>query len=191
MICELKTVILEEKFPYTGSELRPHFALTKTKQYGSVILGWFGPCDVKTSELVDQEDRLANDHIKAKEMLHLIGEIFGISLETGVLYQRLLIDHARDLLVETGVKNVTRRGDDLFVGDCKMSVSIATASGVSVLIHWGLNVDSTGAPVRAIGLADVGISKEEDLRKFAQKLTKRFTEEVMDIQLACCKVSPV
>ena len=40
-------------------------------------------------------------------------------------------------------------GDDLYVGDRKLSISIAAPSPTSALIHFALNIDPTGAPVRA------------------------------------------
>lgn len=185
--------ILEEtaRMPltYTGRELRPHWGLERTKVYGSLIAAFVGPCDVPTEHLVDMEDRLAADRINSKSMLHLIGEFFGTSLEAGVLYQRLLMVWAERLLNEAGL-DVARSGDDLFVGDRKMSVSIATVSPVSVLIHWGLNIDPTGAPVKAIGFNELGWGPEQVLG-FAKKLLTNYIAELEEIRLAQCKVRPV
>lgn len=186
----VKWAVLAETIPYTGSELRPHWALERTREYGSIVCAFVGPCDVKTSELVDMEDRLANDHIRAASMLHMIGEFFGANLETGVLYQRLLIQHAADFLRKEGFKNIERVGDDLMVGDRKLSVSIATASPVSVLVHWGINIDPTGAPVKAVGVGELGWDAEKT-RGFARRLLADFVREIEDIRIATCKVRPV
>jgi hypothetical protein len=196
MISPVQFRVLEETvakpITYTGRELRSHWGLERTGVYGSLITAFVGPCDVPTAHLVDQEDRLANDHIRAKSMLHFIGEFYGTNLEAGVLYQRLFINWAETLLnkrLEAGVR-VVRSGDDLFVGDRKLSVSIATVSPVSVLIHWALNIDPTGAPVKAIGLAELGL-KAAELLDFAKQLLHYYSEEIEGIRLAQCKVRPV
>ena len=80
----LKTSWIEKKISYTGGELRPHWILSQFKLQGSAVVAFLGACDVKTSELVDWEDRLANDHIRAAEMVHFIGEFFGPTLREGV-----------------------------------------------------------------------------------------------------------
>ena len=143
-----------EVLAYTGPELRPHYILSTFKIEGNVLLAFRGPCEVKTDDLVDWEDRLQNDFIKAKEMLHFLGEFFGITMKEGIWIQRLLVSEVRAYLLSHGVK-AARDGDDLFVEDKKMSVSIVTVSPVSVLLHLGINVDSKGAPVNAIGLKEV------------------------------------
>ena len=185
--------ILEETIgkplPYTGPELRPHWGLERTGVYGSLLTAFVGPCEVATGDLVDMEDRLASDHIRAASMLHVLAEFYGTTLEAGVLYQRLFMAWAERLLREEGLK-IERRGDDLFVGEGKLSVSIATVSPVSVLIHWGINIDPTGAPVRAAGLGALGWGSREALG-FAKKLLSHYIGELEEIRVAQCKVRPV
>ncbi len=182
-----KTAI--EPLTYTGKELSPHWGLEKTGVYGSLLTAFIGPCEVPTAHLVDLEDRLANDMIRAGSMLHVLGELFGTTLEAGVLYQRLFIVWAERLLRESGLA-VTRSGDDLFFEDRKLSVSIATASPVSILIHWGLNIDPSGAPVKAVGLQQLGWGNTEVLA-FAKKLLTHYIGELEEIRIAQCKVRPV
>jgi hypothetical protein len=174
---------------YTGLELRPHWGLEQTKVYGSLLTAFIGPCEVPTGHLVDMEDRLASDMIRSASMLHVIGEFFGTTLEAGVLYQRLLMVWAERLLKEAGLP-VVRSGDDLFVADQKLSVSIATVSPVSVLVHWGLNIDATGAPVKATGLNRLSWANSEVLA-FAKKLLTHYIGELEEIRIAQCKVRPV
>lgn len=181
--------VLEENIVYTGRELRPHWGLEQTKVYGSLLTAFIGPCRVPTEHLVDMEDRLANDHIGAASMLHVIGEFFGTSLESGVLYQRLFMAWAERLLREAGL-SVVRSGDDLFVGEGKLSVSIATVSPVSVLVHWGINIDPTGAPVKAAGLGALKWENTQVLA-FAKKLLTHYIGELEEIRIAQCKVRPV
>ncbi|MEW6055710.1 MAG: DUF366 family protein [Bdellovibrionota bacterium] len=193
MLGEIKFHILESSaekpITYTGKELRPHWGLETTGEYGSLLTVFIGPCEVPTAHLVDWEDRLAADHIQAASMLHVVGEFFGTTLEAGVLYQRLFMVWAERLLREEHAQ-VKRFGDDLFWDDKKLSVSIATASPVSVLIHWGINIDCKGAPVKAAGLNQLGWSDAEVLI-FAKKLVTYYIGELEEIQLAQCKVRPV
>ncbi len=179
--------------PYTGIELRPHFLLTELGLKGSALGAFIGPCEVKTEHLVDWEDRLAQDKIVAGKMVHFIGEFFGAPLREGVLRQRLFMATCAQLLVELlpqeklKTSAVSRDGDDLFWDGRKISVSIVTASPVSQLLHVGINIDPSGAPVPAVGLAEMGIEPEV----FAQEALKRFAEEWESMEWACAKVRPV
>ena len=93
-----------------------------------------------------------------------------------------------ELLEEKGVF-VVRNGDDLMIDGKKLSVSIATKSITSVLIHTGLNILSEGAPVKASGLlSELGIN---DIKEFALEVMKRYSEEIEDIILAGTKVRGV
>jgi hypothetical protein len=187
--------ILTGELVYTGGELRPHFVLEKTGIYGSGLVAFVGPCHVNTDSLVDWEDRLASDSIAARSMLHFIGEFFSINLQSGVLLQRLFMAQACSILVEMGVP-ARRRGDDIYIGhgseEKKLSVSIATTSSVSVLVHWALNIDASGAPhtVRAIGFNDLGWPTEKVL-SFAKELLTQYSAEIEGVLKAQCKVMPV
>ena len=77
----------------------------------------------------------------------------------------------------------------MFVNDKKLSVSIATKSITSTLIHFGLNITAEGAPVKASDLAnDVGIT---DIKSFAVEILETYKNEVLDINDATCKVRGV
>lgn len=183
----LTTLFSKTERPYTGPELRPHFLLTELGLKGSGIGAFIGPCRVETEHLVDWEDRLAQDRIEARRMVHFIGEFFGISLREGVLIQRLFMAVLLDTLKEKLGDRIRRSGDDLFVGDEKLSVSIVTASPVSLLLHTGINIDPAGAPVPAIGLEKLGIRPEE----WVPQALERFSEEWKGMEWACVKVRPV
>jgi len=194
----ITTKRIEARTPYTGPELRPHFLLEKWKIPGSAVAAFVGPCEVKTEHLVDWEDRLANDFIRSKLMVHFLGEFFGISLVEGVLYQRLFMAIAGQEIARATGKTITRSGDDLFWNDGKedrkLSVSIVTASPVSRLLHAGINLDATGAPVKAAGLFDLGIGSTEDLapvNALVERILSAFREEAEGIEWACAKVRPV
>jgi hypothetical protein len=199
MNTSLTTLFSKTERTYTGPELRPHFLLTELKLEGSGIGAFLGPCRVETAHLVDWEDRLANDRIEARRMVHFIGEFFGASLREGVLIQRLFManvfDTLRERLEAQGKFGILRRdGDDLFVrdehhekGERKLSVSIVTASPVSQLLHAGINIDPSGAPVPAVGLAELGVSPEE----WVPAILDRFAKEWKGMEWACVKVRPV
>lgn len=187
----LHTLFSNEGLTYTGRELRPHFLLEHYGKQGlsggSALFAARGPCRVETAELVDWEDRLANDRIEAAEMVHFLGEFFGTPLREGVVLQRLLMSIMETVLRGLMKQDLRREGDDLFVDDRKLSVSIVTASPVSVLLHAGINIDPSGAPVPAVGLTELGVPVE----RFSEEVLRRFREEWDGIGLACVKVRPV
>ena len=67
--------------------------------------------------------------------------------------------------------NVKRKGDDLFYNNKKLSVSIATKSTVSTLVHTGINLVSTGAPISVSSVKDMEIIDEDCL---IEEIMKRF-----------------
>ena len=187
----LKTLLIEKTIAYTGAELTPHWILSQFKIQGSAVIAFRGPCEVKTSELVDWEDRISNDHIQAAEMMHFIGEFFGPTLREGVWMQRLFVGIVSEILREKFGVATTRTGDDLWVGEGKarrkLSVSIVTSSVVSQLMHIGINVDPAGAPVPAVGLIELRV----DASVLAREALTRFAQEMSSVWDATTKVMPV
>ena len=184
----MKTKFIDEEIKYVGSQLAPHWIYKNFKIQGDSIVAFLGECKVDLTEMVDIEDVINNEPIYSKLMLSFISEQFGIGLIEGVLRQRLLITIIKELLEENGVF-VVRNGDDLMIDGRKLSVSIATKSITSVLIHTGLNILSEGAPVKASGLtSELGI---KDIKEFATKVMQRYSEELEDIVLASSKVRGV
>ena len=178
---------------YDGLQLSPHWIYRQHDLLGDAIVAFRGPCEVKLTEMVDIEDVKAEAPISSQEMVHFIVEFFDLDLEKAVYRQRLLIVTAKEYLEEVLKEKVTRRGDDLFLNrpqdgrPGKLSVSIATSSPVSTLIHTGFNVISEGTPVTTTALNDLGVDPDE----FAQTVLDRYTAEVVDIWEARCKVRPV
>jgi hypothetical protein len=185
---------LEEKIKYTGAELRPHWISERTKSFESAMVAFAGPCDVATAELVDLEDSRVGDFIRAKEMLHFLAESFSADLELAICHQRLLValfaEKLRTRLSASDAARVLRDGDDIFVSGegepRKLSVSIVTASPVSTLLHFGVNIDADGAPVKAIGLRDLGV----DYKDLAMDVMESWQAEVVSMARARCKVVP-
>lgn len=191
---KLFTAYFLESIPYTGAELRPHWISERTKEFTNSLVAFRGPCKVATSELVDQEDARAGAVIVAGEMLHFLGESFNEPLAEAIVRQRLFIagflDELRKLLPPEMAQAFLRRGNDLYFQKDgsfrKLSVSIVTASPVSTLLHFGVNIDPSGAPVAAIGLKELAVDPE----LLARNTLQSWKEEVASIAKARCKVSP-
>jgi hypothetical protein len=184
----MKTLYTDKEIKYIGSQLAPHWIYKNFKIQGDAIVAFCGECEVKLTEMVDIEDVINNEPIYSKYMLSFISEQFNVELIEGVFRQRLLICCIKEALEKRGVK-VTRSGDDLFINDKKLSVSIATKSVTSVLIHTGVNILSKGAPIEVSALkSDLGI---ENIKDFAIEIMKNYSEEIEDIILASTKVRGV
>lgn len=184
----MKTLFIENEIKYIGSQLAPHWIYKNFKIQGDAIVAFVGECEVKLTEMVDIEDVINNEPIYSKYMLSFITEQFNVELVEGVFRQRLLVTCIKEALESRGFF-VRRNGDDLFVNDKKLSVSIATKSMTSVLIHTGLNILSDGAPIPVSGLgSDLGI---EDIKEFAQEIMQKYSDEIEDIILASTKVRGV
>lgn len=184
----MKTLFIDKEIKYIGSQLAPHWIYKNFKIQGDAIVAFCGECEVKLTEMVDIEDVINNEPIYSKYMLSFITEQFNIELVEGVFRQRLLMCVIKEALEKRGFI-VNRNGDDLFVNSKKLSVSIATKSMTSVLIHTGLNILSEGAPIPVSGLkSDLGI---DDIEEFAQEVMKNYSEEIEDIILASTKVRGV
>ena len=184
----MKTKLIEHEIKYEGWQLSPHWIYKNFKIQGDAIVAFVGECEVKLTEMVDIEDVINNEPIYSKSMLSFISEQFNVGLVEGVFRQRLLICIIKEALEKRGYK-ITRSGDDLFFDDKKLTVSIATKSVNSVLIHTGININSEGAPVKASGLAsDLGLS---DIKDFAREILNRYSQEIDDIILASTKVRGV
>lgn len=185
----LHVAVLEERLTYDGGQLSSLWAFRTLGLQGDSIVVFRGPCRVETARLVDVADARAGARIYSPDMLHFIAEHFHLDLEKAVLCQRLLVVLVRELLSGHGY-DVTRRGDDLYYRGRKLSVSIATLSSVSALIHLGLNVDASGAPVPAAGLLEMGFA-EEALPDFGRSVCEAYARELEEIYLARCKVRAV
>lgn len=185
----MKSLYIDEEIKYIGSQLVPHWIYRNFNIMGDAIVSFRGECEVKLAEMVDIEDVVNDEPIYSEDMLHFIAEFFNIDLVQAVFRQRLLITTIKEVLErDYGVKSL-RSGDDLFVGGAKLSVSIATKSITSTLIHVGLNISSKGTPVKTAGMAsDLSIS---DIKNFSQNVMNSFSNEINDIILATTKVRGV
>lgn len=186
----MKTLFIDEEIKYTGIQLAPHWIYKNYNIMGNAIVSFIGECEVKLDHMVDIEDVINNEPIYSKKMLSFIEENFDSSLEQMVYKQRLLVTITKELIEKKSPSvKITRSGDDLYIGEKKLSVSIATKSITSTLIHFGLNIDAEGAPINAADL--VKDAKITDIKEFAQELLTLYKKETKDISLAACKVRGV
>ncbi len=171
---------------YTGRELRSGWIAAVAALEGDAAVAFVGPCEVANEDLVDLEDRRAGTFIRAARMLHVLVEHPGADLDVAVLRQRMLVCLLCELLAARGVRTV-RSGDDVFVDGRKLTVSIAAPATRGALIHLGVNVDPEGAPVPAVGLAELGV----DVEDLADALLDAYARELASCAWARSKVREV
>lgn len=176
-----------EKRQYTGSELCSHFAYRNFDVFGNSCVAFLGMCWVEKEALVDLADRKAEATIFSRLMLHFIVEDFEDDLNTAIWRQRVLTAIVQQELMRFGVAGVQRQGDDLYVGRAKLTVSIATSTPVSTMIHFGINVSSKDTPVETLGLEDF----EVDPRPFGLAVLESYQKECAGVRQARCKVRAV
>ena len=189
----MKSLFIEKNISYDGTQLRSLFAYMDFGLQGDSIVSWVGPCNVSFDHMVDGEDLLAKAEIRGGQMVHFIVECFSTSLAEMVWQQRLLASLVHDFIIEKGrvagsIPVVRRDGDDVFVklpsGEGKFSISIATVSPVSGLMHFAVNVTNHGTPVPTASLDDLGLQAPE----FAREILKRFVAEFESVRGATTKV---
>lgn len=183
----MEKLFIKDEIKYTGSELCPHWIYKNFKIAGDAIVCFKGAVEVNLPEMVDIEDVINNEPIKSDKMANFIIEVFNSNLDEAIFRQRLFISIIKEVLEDMGI-NVKRFGDDLFYKNKKLSVSIATKSTTSTLIHTGINLVSTGAPIEVSSIKDMEIVDEDC---FIEEVMKRFCMETESIAFAKVKVRGV
>ena len=183
----MKTLLLKEKLNYDGTQLRSLFGYLDHKVQGDSCIAFIGACDISFDHMVDGEDLLEKAEIRGSEMLHFIFEIFDRELVSGVFLQRLFASIAADEIYKQTKTKLTRTGDDLYLDGKKLSISIATKSPVSVMVHFAMNIKNEGTPVPTLALSDLKI----DPNTFAENLLKQIQSEYESILVARLKVRPI
>lgn len=180
----IKTAFLQEHIDYDGTQLQPHWIYRNFGILGDAVVAFTGKVSVAIDKMVDLTDVRANDGIYSPRMLNFIVEHFHTDLEKAVYRQLILMVAIKEELENFEIV-AQRVGDDLYIQRGKLSVSIATSSVVSTLIHVGLNIQTAGTPVKTVGLEELGVA---DIASFAENVMLRYKRELERIYEARCKV---
>jgi hypothetical protein len=184
----MKSLFIEKELPYDGTQLRSLFGYLDHQIMGDSVVSWIGPCSVSFEHMVDGEDFLAGATIAGARMVHFIIEKFHLPLIAGVALQRLFssicLEILREKISPQAAALLRREGDDIYFNDGKLSISIATLSPVSCLIHFAVNCTNEGTPVKTSSLSDMGV----DSVMFAGLAMARLTREMESIEEATVKV---
>lgn len=180
---------ISEIFEYDGSQINPSWAFQEFGIYGSSIITWIGPVNITPDNLKDFAD--VGLEIKSNNMVNFICEFFDqqpTNMRIAYLRQRLLVMIFREILTEYGI-TTKREGDDIFVENRKLSISIASVSLSSAKIHFALNLEDKGTPgdVETIGLYDIKVNNqqvfnEDNLLSLINTTVNRFIDELETIE---------
>ncbi|WP_407393294.1 DUF366 family protein [Methanobrevibacter sp.] len=180
---------VDEIFEYDGSQINPSWAFQEFGIYGSSIVTWIGSVNITPDNLKDFAD--VGLEIKSNYMVNFICEFFDQqppNMRIAYLRQRLLVMIFREILTEYGIQTI-REGDDIFVDNRKLSISIASVSLSSAKIHFALNLEDKGTPddVATIGLFDINVNDEpvftqDNLLDLINETVKRFINELETIE---------
>lgn len=190
----MQTRYLKTHSTYDGRQLGSLWAYLNHGLLGNSIVSWKGPCHVDFTHMVDGEDLREQARIEGGEMLHFVIELFDRDLFAGVTVQRLMAAISKDYIeknaaiLQKGSTRLERQGDDIYFGKKKLSISIATKSPVSTMVHFAMNVTNQGTPVETCALSDdFGL----DAEKCANDLMSLLASEVESCLQATRKVRPV
>lgn len=182
-----------KKITYDGSQLRSLWSFREFDLEGNSAVAFRGPCDVSGDALVDIADRKKGITIKSDDMIHFMVELFDHSLTRTILLQRLFASIVKETLQEMNpAVRAIRKGDNIYIksedgAEKKLTVTIATASPVSTLIHLGVNVEPGEIPIEAVGLTALEVKVDDFVLKTLQKLIT----EIKEIEVSRSKVRGV
>lgn len=178
---------------YDGSQITPNWAHKKfslNKNEDSIVV-MLGSMDVAKEEMVDLEDLRNDEEIKGDDLVHFIVEHYDSNnIEIAYLRQRLFTCIVCEALSENEENEenkinikIKRKGDDLFFGSKKLSVSVATSGENSIKFHFGVNVTSKGTPgyIETAGLKDLGFN-EDEIKKLTGEVCEKYINEIKKIK---------
>jgi hypothetical protein len=172
-------IIADERIDYDGSQIGSLWAYTKFEVQDDSIVCFRGSCNIPLKHMIDVEDKIHNEKIESPDMLHFIVEHFDMpSLKVAYARQRLLACIAAETFKDMG-SIVSRKGDDLFYNDGKLSISIASTSAISCKIHFGINVRCE----EYMSLEKMGISDADGvLRQIGERYAAEYEDMERDIR---------
>ena len=196
------TIIVEnlsEAIIYDGSQIAGRYTTEKYGVFGETILIFRGGMRLSPDEMVDIKDIVRESHlnkilISSDDSLHFIIEEFDIqppNMEVEYYRLQVLSQIVIEVLREAGIE-ISRKGTDMYVGDKKLNVAIATTGISSSKIHFGINIASTGFPshVDAIGLLELGI-QQDDIENIGLEIANRYSDEIAKIKEDVSKTKPI
>lgn len=142
---------------YKGNELLPGWERLSYNVRGNSLVYWISPTDVSVEFMKDVDDVRENLSIRSDSMLHFVFTYYTMNDATwAVLVQRLFTKHITDYIRQHFIQqNIVRvDGNDVFVDGRKFSVSIAGIAPGLTKFHFGINVESKGAPIPVSSLSD-------------------------------------
>lgn len=192
---EITNKHIEKKFAYDGSQINPSWAFKTFGVKGSSIITWRGAMNITPNNMKDFAD--VGLEIKGNEMVHFMSEFFDIqpaNIRMAYMRQRLLVLIFKEELAKMAVKS-TRDGDDIFVDDAKLTVSIASVSISSMKIHFAFNIKDEGTPdvLETIGIFELRnengelVFNEDNLLNFVNNVVNSFIKELQTIELDISK----
>jgi len=169
----MKTRFIKEELTFTGEQLHSLFAYDNYNILGDSIIAFIGACDISLKETVDLETQKARKYSYVPKMLHFLCEHFEVDVEKAILRSYLLLDIAKDILNEKlGTNQIKRVFNELYDGESRVAISMATSSPVSSLIYVGVHiVPPTDIPAK--GLEDYQI----DPLEFGNLVLERYAKD--------------
>lgn len=179
---------INKTIDYTGKQLVSFWTYKNFGIAPPSIVAFIGKCNVFFKYMVDIEDKKNKKKIFSEKMLHFIVEEKKRDLEKIILRQRLLINLIKDefcfLLPH---RKIYRKENNLYEGNKKLTVCVATLSNYSGLIHLGINISNRNTPIKTCSLQNYHISP----LKFGETILKKFTDEYFKIKEEEKKVKKV
>lgn len=180
----VKTLYINKRMNYSGKELEPHWIYRNFDILGDAVIAFCGETNVPQSFMLDQTDILDKAYIYSPLMLNFIIEHFDNDLNLALYRQRLFLIGMKDELEQLGI-TIVRRVEALYANNRKLTVSVASSSNVSTLVHTGINIETAGTPVKTAGLKELGVN---DIQSFAENVMLRYQVELEQIHDARCRV---
>ena len=177
----------EKSFPYDGTQLRHLFAYEKFGLLGTSLVAWKGACHVPLDKMIDGEDKFSKSEIRGDLMLHFVGEFFHKDIYFSVALQRLFATMVLRQILKIRpehFKHFVVSGDDLYYGQKKLSISIASITGFSSMFHFALNIENEGTPVPTVSLSELGVP----VKQLVLEVFREFREEYCSLVEATEKI---